>query len=121
MDKRFRQRERVKTRNDIDKIFSTGTRCTRGCLTVIVLRNDLGYSRLGIGVSSKLCCAVRRNRLKRLVREAYRLNKPSIPTGLDIFVLPKETDAAFDEIERDLVEAAGKACEKLEKREGQNQ
>jgi len=50
-------------------------------------KNDCGYPRLGITLS-KLCGdAVVRNRLKRLLREAFRLNQKRIPAGFDYVLM----------------------------------
>lgn len=68
-------------------------------MTLYILNNRLPYSRLGIIVSKKLVKkATRRNRLKRLIREAFRLNKPQLPKGLDIIVNLKEVKLGLSEI-----------------------
>ena len=113
MDQKLRERERIRKRKDIEHIFAKGARCSKSILRVAALRNELDYSRLGVGPSSKLCNAVKRNRLKRLTREAFRLNKADIPKGLDLFVMPTKVEVTLDEIKRDLVAAAGELDRKL--------
>ena len=46
--------------------------------------------RLGMAVTRKAGCAVFRNRLRRLVREVFRLLQHSVPTGWDFVVVPKK-------------------------------
>ncbi len=112
-DRRLRRRERIRKRNDIKHVFSEGVRCRRSVLSVAAVRNDLEYSRLGVGASVKLCNAVKRNRLKRLAREAFRLNKAGIPVGLDIFVMVAEAGAELADVERDLMDAVRTVDRKL--------
>lgn len=53
--------------------------------------NDLPYSRLGLMVGRRHGDAVRRNRVKRLLREAFRLEDEVIPAGYDLICIPKPT------------------------------
>jgi ribonuclease P protein component len=47
-------------------------------------------SRLGVTVTKKVGTAVRRNRVKRLVREAFRLCPDLLPSGVDLVVIAKD-------------------------------
>jgi ribonuclease P protein component len=51
----------------------------------------LGHWRLGIAVSKKIGSAVKRNRLKRLIKEFFRLHQNEINLSADIVVVPKKT------------------------------
>jgi ribonuclease P protein component len=56
-------------------------------VTVLAVPNDLRHPRLGTAVSVKTAGgAVRRNRIKRLIRESFRLHRQMLD-GLDLVVL----------------------------------
>ena len=66
-------------------------------------KNKTGYNRLGITVSSKIGCAVVRNKVRRLVKENYR-NLQGLSDGFDIVIVARSQskNARFDEIGKDL-------------------
>jgi ribonuclease P protein component len=58
---------------------------------ILMLRkNDKDAKRLGLVVGRKVGAAVSRNRIKRLIREFFRLNKEKMPESSDLIVLAKE-------------------------------
>lgn len=79
---------------------------------VVYARSNRGESnRLGVTVSTKLGKAVVRNRVRRRLREIYRLSQPQMKRGYDI-VLVARTRAVTASY-RDLERAYRKSCEKL--------
>ncbi len=85
----FPKEERLRKRRDIDRVFKEGKAFKGGIFNSYVLRNSLGHPRIGIVVGRKFGGAVQRNRIKRLLRESYRLNKDLVDGGLDIVFLPR--------------------------------
>jgi ribonuclease P protein component len=77
---------------------------------VLVTERCSGTPRLGITVSRKVGGAVRRNRLKRRIREIYRRERDRIDLGQDLVVIAKIGAAELEsaEIQRELVSAVGR-------------
>ena len=59
-------------------------------INVYIKKNNKEINRIGIGVGVKVGKAVKRNRIKRLIRENYRLIEKIILTGYDIVFLAKK-------------------------------
>ena len=71
-------------------VYRRGKRLRGRAYNLIYTANDVGYNRLGISVHG-VKKAVRRNRIKRIVREFFRLNRDFISPGNDvIFAVRKE-------------------------------
>jgi ribonuclease P protein component len=81
------KKERITKAGEFEHAYKNGVISKSGCLIIRSRPNNLKYSRLGVAVSKKLFpSAVARNRIKRLIREAFRLNKHQLPRGLDLIV-----------------------------------
>ncbi len=74
--------------------------------------------RLGVVVGRRYGTAVRRNRFKRLVREAFRQGQRQWPAGYDIVVRPKPNggEPVFDDVARSLAELIPAAVGSLARR-----
>ncbi len=72
--------------------------------------NGRSHTRLGITVSRKVGKAVVRNRVKRLVREAFRRNRGALPTGLDLVLVARAGRPATEQgaVVTELRDAAGR-------------
>jgi ribonuclease P protein component len=69
------------------RVFKKATRSRDKWFTVLCRDNTGGAARLGLAISKKNCrAATGRNRLKRIVREAFRLNQAELE-GLDVIVI----------------------------------
>jgi len=82
----FPRSHRLGGRNTFKAVRDRGVRESRGPLTLWAVRNDLGHHRLGISIGRHVGTAVKRNRIKRLLRESFRLMQHDIPGGYDIVI-----------------------------------
>ncbi len=71
-------------------VYRTGKRTYHKFFTLYYLPNGKDYNRLGFKVGKKLAKATRRNRVRRLLRESYRLSEEKILTGYDIILAAKD-------------------------------
>jgi len=81
-------KERLCSGDEIRKVLYKGKRFSGAVSKIYFLANSLDTKRFTIITSKHLGNSVRRNRLRRLFREAMRLNKYSIRDGLDIVIKP---------------------------------
>jgi len=94
---KFTKKERLLKRSEFDLVFAKGVIRRGNRLKMHIMPNGLEHSRLGIVISRAVKKAVTRNRLKRLIREAFRLNKHRLPKGTDFIVIPRGTELTLDE------------------------
>ncbi len=80
-------------------------------LVLYAKKNRTGKNRVGFTVSKKLGKAVVRNRVRRRLREAYRLNEDQFQPGWDIVVVARSraVDASFQKLNQSLLSLAEKA------------
>jgi ribonuclease P protein component len=83
----FPRAHRLSGRPAFDAVYARGIKQTRGPLVLFCLRNELTHSRLGLSVSRRVGTAPARNRIKRLIRESFRLLQHGLPQGYDTVVV----------------------------------
>jgi len=82
------------------RLYQRGRSSSGRCLVVYCRKNGLPYNRLGLTTGAKLGHAVVRNRIRRRIREAYRLSEHRFNLGYDIVVVARHraVDASYQEI-----------------------
>ncbi|KPK14239.1 MAG: hypothetical protein AMJ62_13595 [Myxococcales bacterium SG8_38] len=93
---RFRRGHRLKKRFEFRQVQLNGRRIHTPHFLIVVLPNASSHTRLGITVTKKVGTAVQRNRIKRVVREVFRRNRPLFPSGHDVVLIAKRGAADLD-------------------------
>ncbi len=83
----FPKKRRLVSNVQFKAVLERGRRAGNSVLTLYAAENDCGYPRLGISVGKSSGHAVARNRLKRLLREAFRQNQDRIPQSFDYVLM----------------------------------
>ena len=86
---RFPRAMRLSGEKAFDRVFAAKLRAGRGAIVVHGAANGLAHARLGLSVSRRVGNAAVRNRVKRLIREAFRLSQHELPRGLDLVVVAR--------------------------------
>ncbi len=92
------------------RLYSKGKSAASPHLVVYCRRNGQGYNRLGITVSAKLGKAVRRNKVRRRIREIYRLHQAKLLPGWDLVVVARVRAAhsRYDALDRSFLSITDK-------------
>ena len=92
------------------RAYNRGKTAADSRLALYVRRNGRKTNRLGLTVSTKLGCAVVRNRVRRRLREIYRLNEGSMSAGFDVVVVARVRAASSDyhQLEKSFLRLADK-------------
>ena len=100
----FPKQIRIRKRREYKLMAYHSKRHVGVFITIECSPNHLNYSRLGITASRHFGNAVQRNRFKRIVREAFRLEKSELWKGFDFNIRPrtKALQASCDQIRSDL-------------------
>ena len=77
----------LKGNRQFRRMYSKGKSGADSLLAVYCRKNGRAINRLGITVGKKVGCAVKRNLLRRRIKEAYRINEDMLACGYDIVVV----------------------------------
>lgn len=107
--RRFAARDRLRKRFEFRRLGNQGKRVHTRSFVLQIAPSDYEQPRLGITVSRQVGKAVRRNRIKRLLREAFRQNRALFPLASDIVVIAKGgcAVARLDDVTSELTQASG--------------
>lgn len=97
--------ESLKKNHEFRRLYSRGKSAVSPYFAVYTRTNRLGVNRLGVTVGTKVGKAVQRNRVRRRIREIYRLNEHRLVKGRDIVIVARVRAryAEYRELERDML------------------
>ena len=90
LDFNFSSDLKIRKSSEFKEIFDKGKRLYTEHYTLIYAPNSLGFPRLGLVVGKRCGNAVKRNRIKRVLREVFRRNKPLFDS-LDVLIIGKKS------------------------------
>lgn len=108
-DQGLPRRRRLLSRRDFRRVYRRGRRVSGKHLVVVAFERRRPGFRLGLSVSKANGHAVRRNKIKRIFREAFRIERPRLPGGLDLVLIPQPCERyELSAVRRELVQLIGK-------------
>jgi len=95
----------IKRNHEFRRLYASGKSAGTSHIVLYCKRNRRGQSQLGITVSTKVGNAVVRNRVRRRLREIYRLHEGEICRGFDLVIVArvKSPGASYVQLERDFL------------------
>ncbi len=101
MEKKYRLRKNL----EFKRVYSARKNYWNRNLTLYVKKNNLEESRFGITITKKIGNAVVRNRIRRRIKEIYRLNFYRIKDGYDLVFIPKKNvqEISYEQLESAMI------------------
>lgn len=98
LDQRLRRSERLTKRSDYQRVYARRCSVSDQWFKVYGVPNELDRSRVGLSVSRRVGNAVKRQLVRRRIREAFRRNKAKLTRGWDVIVVaqPGAADRTCD-------------------------
>ena len=88
----------VKKNYEFKRILKRGNSTSNQYVRIACQKNKDGKTRLGIAIRKEVKSSILRNRLKRVIREIYRLNENKIKKGFDVIILINKPDDNYNNI-----------------------
>lgn len=97
----------MKKNHEFRRLYAKGKSVATKNLVVYFRRVERPYNQLGLTVSTKVGNAVVRNKVRRRLREIYRLNESGLICGMDVVIVArvKSRYSTYSELERDFLYA----------------
>ncbi len=101
----------LKRRNDFQRVYRKGKSMANRYFVLYVFETEELAGKVGFAAGKKLGCAVKRNRVKRLLRESYRLHQQEIRPGIALLMVGRQAmlDAKCSAVEKSFLALGKKA------------
>ena len=109
---KFAKHQRISTSAEYQDILKTGKKFSDNNFRIAVaFHAELEKPKLGVIVGKKNGSAVYRNRIKRIVREIFRLHQENIIPGTNLVVIakPDSIDKTYSDIEQSIISLLDRA------------
>ncbi len=84
----FPKHFRIRSGRDFERIYARKQKASDSVMLVFADANGMTHPRIGMSISRRHGNSVVRHRLRRLLREAFRLEQHQLPVGLDLILIP---------------------------------
>lgn len=101
----------LKKNKNFQTVYRLGRSYANRMLVVYVIKRNDQHSKVGFAAGKRLGNAVTRNRVKRLLREVYRLNQFRLVKGIDLLLVGRKpmTTVKYNVVEKSFLDIAKKA------------
>lgn len=102
----MKKKEMLKKNYEFKFVLTKGKYYTGNYIEAFSIKNNSDINKIGIAISTKIAKATKRNYIKRLIRESYRVNEKYIKTGNNIVFLVKRKvnikDINYNKVDEDM-------------------
>ena len=104
---------------EFERVYRNGSVYKGRLFSVHALPNTIGEPRLGLSVSKKVGTAVKRNKVRRRLKEVFRSSAKGLPDNLDFVICarPAAAEASFEELNEEFSRSVRRFCKSADARE----
>ncbi|MEW4488831.1 ribonuclease P protein component [Thalassoglobus sp. JC818] len=110
----FSREQRLRSGRDFERVYARKLRAGNEHLLIFADRSPTGVTRIGLSVSRKNGNSVVRHRIRRLLKEAFRLSQSDLPDGIDLILIPRPgSNSTVQDYQRALVSLSSKLARRI--------